>query len=51
MPPKRPTLFIDRSLGKYIVANALRGVGANIEVHDNYFPQDTADDVWLRYVG
>lgn len=43
--------FLDRSLGKYIVADALRQAGAEIEVHDSHFPQDARDEEWLRAVG
>lgn len=43
--------FIDRSLGKKAVANALRQAGAKIEVHDDHLPQDAKDEEWLRYVG
>jgi hypothetical protein len=51
MPHKRPTLFIDRSLGKHVVADALRKAGASIEIHDIHFPQKTDDDVWLKFIG
>lgn len=43
--------FIDRSLGKKAVAEALRSAGARVEVHDDHLPQDTKDEAWLRYVG
>ena len=43
--------FLDRSLGKHIVADALRQAGAAVEVHDNHFPQDARDEEWLRAVG
>ena len=44
-------LFIDRSLGRKAVANALRNAGARVEVHDDHLPQDAKDEEWLRYVG
>jgi uncharacterized protein with PIN domain len=48
--PKQPdpiTLFLDRSLGKNIVAEALRKAG----VHDDHFKQDVTDTTWLTIVG
>lgn len=49
--PERPTLFIDRSLGRRQVAEALRAAGANVEVHDAHFPPDSTDEAWLKAVG
>jgi hypothetical protein len=52
--PKQPepiTLFLDRSLGKNIVAEALRKAGAKVEVHDDHFKQDVTDATWLTVVG
>jgi predicted nuclease of predicted toxin-antitoxin system len=43
--------FLDRSLGKHIVADALRQAGAEVELHDNHFPQDARDEEWLGAVG
>lgn len=43
--------FIDRSLGRKAVADALRQAGATVEVHDDHLPQDAKDEEWLRYVG
>jgi hypothetical protein len=43
--------FLDRSLGKHIVADALRQVGAAVQLHDDHFPQDARDEEWLRTVG
>jgi hypothetical protein len=45
------TFFIDRSLGGKLVAQALRDAGANVEIHDQHFPQDTPDVDWLKVVG
>lgn len=54
MTPK-PTgdlvFFIDRSLGRKQVAQALREAGATVEVHDDHFPQTTPDVEWLADVG
>jgi len=49
--PKPPVFFLDRSLGRLKVAAALRQAGAIVEVHDDRFPQDAADDVWLKAAG
>lgn len=38
-------------MGKNFVANALRAVGASVEVHDDHFKQNEADEVWLPEVG
>lgn len=43
--------FIDRSLGRKQVAEALREVGAKVEVHDDHFHQTTPDVDWLAEVG
>ncbi len=50
-PPKPPTYFLDRSLGRIKLATALRRAGLNIEVHDDHFAQDAADEDWLAAVG
>ncbi len=42
----RPTLFVDRSLGKG-VGRLLREAGANVELHDDYFEQDEEDKDWI----
>jgi hypothetical protein len=47
----RYIFFLDRSLGKYTVAEALRKVGAKVEIHDDHFPQDAHDEMWLTHVG
>ena len=49
-PPEPFILFIDRSLGRQIIASALRGAGYTVEVHDDHFPPDAADHVWLSEV-
>ncbi|MBW7931198.1 MAG: hypothetical protein H3C57_07855 [Gammaproteobacteria bacterium] len=46
-----PTLFLDRSLGRYVVAERLRAAGARVEIHDDHFPQDAPDEEWLAAVG
>lgn len=54
MTPKHVSglvFFIDRSLGRKYVAQALREAGATVEVHDDHFPQTTSDVDWLAEVG
>ena len=43
--------FVDRSLGRHIVARALRVAGVLVEVHDDHFAQNAPDEVWLPEVG
>lgn len=46
--------FIDRSLGQYTVAQALRACclpDESVEVHDDHFSPATHDDEWLPDVG
>ena len=50
-PPPEPTLFIDRSLGKHIIADRLRTEGMAVEVHDDHLPQDAPDEDWIALVG
>jgi predicted nuclease of predicted toxin-antitoxin system len=49
--PPDVTFFIDRCLGKHVVADALREAGAEVRVHDDFFPQDAPDEEWLRQAG
>lgn len=42
--------FIDRSLGKHQVPNALRNMGEAVEVHDAHFSQNALDTDWLPAV-
>jgi hypothetical protein len=50
-PPERPTLFVDRSLGRHVVADALRQASATVEIHDDHFAPDERDETWLAAVG
>ncbi|MCO5098511.1 MAG: hypothetical protein M9884_13730 [Rhodocyclaceae bacterium] len=50
-PASDLVFFIDRSLGRKYVAQALREAGAAVEVHDDHFPQTTPDVDWLAEVG
>jgi predicted nuclease of predicted toxin-antitoxin system len=44
-------LFLDRNLGKKIIADALRQAGADVRVHDDLFPPNARDEEWLSEVG
>jgi PIN like domain len=41
------TFFLDRSLGGKYVAEALRRVGATVEIMEPHFPADCPDILWL----
>ena len=43
--------FVDRSLGKRIVPEALRRAGETVQVHDDHFAPDAKDADWLSVVG
>lgn len=49
--PEKPTFFLDRSLGKVLVANALRKANISVEVHDDHFSSNAKDEVWLEEIG
>jgi predicted nuclease of predicted toxin-antitoxin system len=46
---ERPTLFVDRSLGKG-VGQSLREIGATVVLHDDEFEQTTPDADWIPEV-
>jgi hypothetical protein len=50
-PQPELTFFVDRSLGGKVVAQALRQQGEKVIVHDDVFPQDAFDEVWLTRAG
>lgn len=43
--------FVDRSLGKRVVAQALRDANARVEVHDDHFAENATDVDWLSGAG
>jgi hypothetical protein len=49
--PESEIFFLDRCLGKKILASALRAANLNVEVHDDHFPPDAKDEYWLQIVG
>ena len=50
-PQPEPTLFLDRNLGKHIIADRLRADGMTVEVHDDHLPPDAPDEEWIALVG
>jgi hypothetical protein len=50
-PLETDIFFLDRSLGKKVVANALKNAGLHVEIHDEHFPPDAEDEDWLSAVG
>ena len=50
-PQPEPTLFLDRNLGRHIIADRLRAEGMAVEVHDDHLPLDAPDEDWIALVG
>lgn len=50
-PSEEPTLFLDRNLGRHIVADRLRSEGMKVEIHDDHLPPDAPDEDWIALVG
>ena len=50
-PEDRLVLFIDRNLGRHVLADRLRAAGIPCEVHDDHLPQDATDETWLQFIG
>lgn len=51
MPPEEPVFFIDRSLGRRWVSEALLRAGLRVQIHDEHFAPSTPDVEWLRVAG
>ncbi|WP_437831731.1 hypothetical protein [Sorangium sp. So ce1153] len=45
------TYFVDRSLGRGLVVEALRAAKLEVHAHDDHFAQNTPDAEWLVEVG
>jgi hypothetical protein len=45
------TFFLDYQIGRYVVADALRALGAHVEVHIDHFAPDAPDAQWIPEVG
>jgi predicted nuclease of predicted toxin-antitoxin system len=50
-PPRPRVFFLDRSLGRKVVAEALRRAGAEVEVHADHFAGNAPDEEWLAEAG
>lgn len=50
-PPDGTIFFIDRSLGIDPIRTELINAGVAVEIHDEHFPRDEEDRVWLKVVG
>ena len=50
-PPERLIFFVDRCLGRKVIPDGLRAAGEEVRIHDDHFPQDAKDEVWLADVG
>jgi len=50
-PPEPPVFFVDRCLGRHEFPAPLRDAGLRVEVHDDHFADDCADEDWLPAVG
>lgn len=50
-PPDPRVLYLDRNLGKHVIASALQAAGHSVEVHDDHLPGDAPDEQWIKLVG
>jgi predicted nuclease of predicted toxin-antitoxin system len=50
-PPDGTVFFLDRSLGVEPIRTELINRGLFVEIHDDHFPRDEEDRVWLQAVG
>lgn len=48
--PDSFVLYLDRSLGKHVIADALREAGQSVEVHDDHLAIDAPDEEWIELV-
>jgi len=49
--PDQLTFFLDRSLGKKLIAKALREAKVSVAVHDDHFLPGARDEEWLFEIG
>jgi len=45
------SIYLDRNLGKHVIADALREAGATVEIHDDHLPLNAPDEDWIALVG
>ena len=48
--PDDIVLFLDRNLGKHVIAEALRNAGHQVEIHDDHLPSDAPDEDWIKLI-
>ena len=44
-----PVFFLDRCLGRHLVARGLRKEGLRCEVHDDHLAQNATDEEWIKF--
>lgn len=49
-PPEDVVYYLDRNLGRHVIADALRAAGAVVEVHDDHLPATAPDEDWIELV-
>lgn len=49
--PDNLVFYLDRNLGKHVIADALRSAGEQVEIHDDHLPADAPDEDWISLVG
>ena len=47
-PPSEVFYYLDRNLGKHVIAEALRASGAVVKVHDDHLPATAPDEDWIE---
>jgi len=50
-PPSDVRLYLDRNLGRHVIADALRASGIAVEVHDDHLAVNAPDEDWISLVG
>lgn len=50
LPSQGITYYLDRNLGRHIIAEVLRSSGASVEVHDDHLSPTAPDEDWIALV-
>lgn len=50
-PRKDAPYYLDRNMGKHVIADALRAAGSTVELHDDHLAADAPDEDWIALVG
>ncbi len=48
--PDKFVFFLDRNLGKHVIAEALRNAGRPVEIHDDHLPVNAPDEDWIKLI-